>query len=64
MVPLQWRRAEASSDAQPMDELLSHIVEEENSDKWTLMHRFGAATRVLDEMMQVGTPPSKPRSVR
>lgn len=40
-----------------MDELLSHIVEEENSDKWTLMHRFGAATRVLDEMMQVGAPP-------
>jgi hypothetical protein len=52
VVPLQWRRAEAGADAEPMDDLLTEIVDAENSDKWTLMHRFGAAAGVLDQIMQ------------
>jgi alpha-glucan, water dikinase len=51
IVPLMRRGAAAPSDT-PMDALLQSIVDAENSDKWTLMHRFNAAAGVLDEIMQ------------
>lgn len=52
-VPLM-RRAGSHAAAETLDSLLQGIVDAENSDKWTLMHRFNAVAGLLQDRVLGG----------
>jgi alpha-glucan, water dikinase len=50
-VPIATRSAEAEAAGAVNDPLVREIINSENNDKWTLMHRFNRAADLLEEVL-------------
>jgi alpha-glucan,water dikinase len=50
-VPIATRSVEAEAAGAVEDPLVREIIDSENSDKWTLMHRFNRAADLLEEVL-------------
>lgn len=60
-VPLMRRKGSAAA-AEALDPMLQSIVDAENSDKWTLMHRFNAVAGLLQDGVLGGAAEDVPRA--